>query len=68
MSNSTWFQSERVKLCQLLLRSESAYHITNLLGNEAICQFSDLNQFQNPFQKKFSGEIQRCHVLEYKIC
>ena len=53
----SWFRSEPMQLCQLYLQRDSAYHITSLLGEMGICEFRDLNQSANSFQRKFVSEI-----------
>ncbi|XP_027205722.2 V-type proton ATPase 116 kDa subunit a 1-like [Dermatophagoides pteronyssinus] len=62
-----WFRSEPMSLCQLYLQTESVYHIVSLLGDKGICQFRDLNQSSNSFQRKFVAEIRRCAEMERKI-
>ncbi|KAH9526658.1 Unc-32p [Dermatophagoides farinae] len=63
----SWFRSEQMSLCQLYLQSDSVYHIVALLGEKGICQFRDLNQSSNSFQRKYVAEIRRCAEMERKI-
>ena len=65
--NYSWFRCEPMALCQLYLQTESAYSIVSLLGELGICQFRDLNNSRNAFQRKFVNELRRCVNMESKL-
>ncbi|KAJ6217668.1 hypothetical protein RDWZM_008825 [Blomia tropicalis] len=56
-----------MSLCQLYLQTESAYSIVSILGELGICQFRDLNEGRNAFQRKFVNELRRCVQMEAKL-
>lgn len=62
-----WFRSETMSLCQLYLQTEAAYAIIANLGELGICQFRDLNEGRNAFQRKFVSELRRCVEMERKL-
>ena len=66
-TNYSWFRPEPMSLCQLYLQTESAYSIVALLGELGICQFRDLNDGRNAFQRKFVNELRRCVDMERKL-
>ena len=62
-----WFRCESMSLCQLYLQTEAAYAIVANLGELGICQFRDLNEGRNAFQRKFVIELRRCVEMERKL-
>ncbi|KAK9504269.1 hypothetical protein O3M35_010643 [Rhynocoris fuscipes] len=61
------FRSEQMSLCQLFIQPEAAYTSVNLLGEEGIVQFRDLNGDVSAFQRKFVSEVRRCEEVERKL-
>ncbi|CAG2166259.1 unnamed protein product, partial [Oppiella nova] len=62
-----WLRSEPMSLCQLFIQSESAYACVDLFGGVGMCEFRDLNQEVNSFQRKFVNELRRCDEMERQL-
>ena len=63
----SWIRSEPMALCQLFIQSESAYNCVDLFGGIGMCEFRDLNQECNAFQRKFVHELRRCDEIERQL-
>uniref|UniRef100_A0A224X7A5 V-type proton ATPase subunit a n=1 Tax=Panstrongylus lignarius TaxID=156445 RepID=A0A224X7A5_9HEMI len=61
------FRSEQMSLCQVFIQPEAAYASVNLLGEQGIVQFRDLNGEMSAFQRKFVSEVRRCEEVERKL-
>jgi hypothetical protein len=50
---------------QFVFPREAAYHSAKQLGILGKVHFIDLNPGINPNRREFSGEIKRCHELQF---
>jgi V-type H+-transporting ATPase subunit a len=66
-NNSSLFRSEEMSLIQLYIPYELAPSTCNLLGEQGLIEFRDLNPQVNAFQRSFVGEIRRFVELERKL-
>ncbi|KHJ94856.1 hypothetical protein OESDEN_05206, partial [Oesophagostomum dentatum] len=61
------YRSEPMKLCEMILVRDAAYHCIGEIGKYGNVQFNDLNAKKNIFQRNFVREVRRCEELERKL-
>ncbi|KAI6188986.1 V-type proton ATPase subunit a [Aphelenchoides besseyi] len=61
------FRSEPLKLCQMVVEKDAAFHCVVELGQQGVAQFIDLNTNMSVFQRTFVREVRRCTELERSI-
>uniref|UniRef100_A0AC35TP80 V-type proton ATPase subunit a n=1 Tax=Rhabditophanes sp. KR3021 TaxID=114890 RepID=A0AC35TP80_9BILA len=58
------YRSELMSLTQIFMQSDAAYQCIAEVGEQGLCEFKDLNQNQNSFQRKFADEVKMCDDMD----
>ena len=61
------FRSERMRLCQIKVPRENAWHFLNELGDLSCLQFIDQTPEEPAYSRAYSHNVKLCEELTYKL-
>jgi len=62
-----WFRSADMEYVSMVLQEHCARRVLSRVGRLGTIQFTDLNEEQTMFQRRYVNEVQRCDAVERKL-